>query len=270
MPELPEIRNLARQANRVLRGLEVREVEVRQPKCLNLPVPHLRKIVEGKTVGRVSARGKWLTARLEPDAWLLLSLGMGGDLLYHRPDMKPPDAYQVRMAFADGSNLTVRFWWFGYFHAATDATLPAHKMTATLGVDPLDKRAFTFERFDALLGRRTVALKAFLLDQKQIAGIGNVYAQDTLFQARLHPARRVADLSADERRRLHRAIIEHLSEATKLGGLRYEKDLFGKSGRFEHFLVGYREGQPCPACGTAIAKIKTGSTASYICPQCQR
>jgi formamidopyrimidine-DNA glycosylase len=269
MPELPEIRNLARQADRKLRGLVVRSVEVRQPKCVNMPVPAFRRLVTGKTFGRSSARGKWLLVRLEPGAWLLISLGMGGDLLYHAPGAKRPDTYQVSLDFADGSALTARFWWFGHFHAATDEARAAHRMTANLGLDPLSKREFTFERFDELLGRRRTRVKSFLLDQKQIAGIGNVYVQDILFRAGLHPNRSLADLTEDQRRALHGAIVEHLGEAAALGGLKYEKDLFGRPGRFETFQVGYREGQPCPSCGTTIVKIKTGSTASYVCPACQ-
>jgi formamidopyrimidine-DNA glycosylase len=266
MPELPEIRHLARQADRKLRGLVVRSVEVRQPKCLNMPVAAFRRLVTGKTLGGSSARGKWLFVRLEPGAWLLISLGMGGDLLYHAPGAQRPDTYQVALEFADGSALTARFWWFGYFHAATDETRAEHGMTASLGLDPLSKREFTFERFDELLGRRKARVKSCLLDQKQIAGIGNVYVQDILFRAGLHPDRSLAHLTEDQRRALHGAIVDHLGEATALGGLKYEKDLFG---RFETFQAGYREGQPCPSCGTTIVKIKTGSTASYICPRCQ-
>jgi len=246
MPELPEIRNLARQMNRALRGREVRAVEVRQPKCLNVLATRFRKLVVGRTVGPVSSRGKWAFVRLEPDARLLVNLGMGGDLLYLRPGKPLPEVYQVRLDFTDDSVLTARFWWFGYVHAVTEAQAAEHRMTAGLGLDPLSRREFTFERFDQLLGRRNAAIKPFLLDQKQIARI-----------------------TPEERRALHTAIGECLRHATALGGLRYEKDLFGGAGRFEQFEVGYREGQPCPACGTTIAKIRTGSTASYICPTCQ-
>jgi formamidopyrimidine-DNA glycosylase len=255
---------------RKLRGRRVSKAEVRQPKCLNVPVARFRKLVEGKEIGPVTSRGKWIFVRLEPAAWLLLNLGMGGDLLYHEREVPEGEGYQVRLSFEDGASLTVRFWWFGYVHAADDAALAKHGMTATLGLDPLSKREFSYERFADLLGERRGNVKAFLLDQKQIAGIGNVYIQDILFRAGLHPNRKVADIPPEERRRLHAAIVENLREATALGGLRYEKDLFGRSGRFDHFLVGYREGKPCPTCGTTIEKIRTGSTASFVCGKCQR
>lgn len=267
MPELPEIYSLAKQMNEVLVGKRVAAVEVRQPKCLNLPVRTFESLVVGKTVEAVSARGKWVFMRLDPDAHFLLSLGMGGDALYHQPRAALPEKYQVVFRFADESALSLGFFWFGYAHAVSD--LRTHKMTASLGLDPLD-RGFTYERFCELLERRKGAIKPVLMDQTKIAGIGNVYIQDILFRARLHPNRKIPAITEQERRALFEAIGESLRAATELGGLQYERDLFGRYGRFKDFLVGYREGQPCPECGTAIEKIKTGSTASFICPKCQR
>jgi formamidopyrimidine-DNA glycosylase len=269
MPELPEIHNLARQMRRKLRGLQINAVEVRQPKCLNVSVPKFRRLVEGKTVGAVSSRGKWVFVRLEPDAWLLLSLGMGGDVLYHKPGAELPDTYQARLSFADGSDLTVRFWWFGYIHAVGGEELSEHKMTASLGIDPLDRKEFSRDRFLELLGGRRGAIKSFLLNQKHVAGIGNVYVQDILFRAGLHPNRKIPDLTAQEREKLYAAIADHLAESAARGGLRYERDLFGRPGRFDDFQIAYREGQACPDCGATVEKIRVGSTASYICPSCQ-
>jgi formamidopyrimidine-DNA glycosylase len=269
MPELPEIHNLAKQMNRKLRGLMIGSAEVVQRKCLNMPPARFSKMVCGKVVGPVSSRGKWIFAKVEPDAWVLLSLGMGGDAFYHKPGEALPERYQVAFRFTDGSELTIRFWWFGYVHAATDGQLPDHPMTASLGLNPLSKREFTYERFLQLLEGRKGAVKPFLLDQKHIAGIGNVYVQDILFRAGLHPNRRIPEISPDEKGKLYAAIIEHVGEAARLRGLAYEKDLFGRPGRFKEFAVGYREGQECPQCGTTIEKIRTGTTASYICPACQ-
>ena len=269
MPELPEICNLAKQMHRKLRGLEIASIEVAQEKCLNIPAARFERLVTGKAIGSVTYRGKWVLARLEPGAHLMLNLGMGGDCFYHKPGADLPEKYQVAFRFTDGSALSLRFWWFGYVHAATDEDLADHKMTATLGLDPLGKRQFTLEAFLELLGNRRGGIKALLMDQKHVAGIGNVYIQDILFRAGLHPLRKIPDISPEEREKLHAAIVEHLTEAASLGGLRYEKDLYGKSGRWDAFEVGYKEGEPCPACGTIIEKVKTGSTASYVCASCQ-
>ncbi len=269
MPELPEIHNLAKQMDRTLRGLRIDAATIHQEKCLNLPVDEFESLTVGRTVGRSARRGKWVLTELTPGTRLLCNLGMGGDAFYHRPGEPLPEKYQVALRFEGGSALSLRFWWFGYVHAVAEEALEQHKMTATLGVDPLSKREFSLARFRELLRGRRGALKQFLLDQGNVAGIGNVYIQDSLFLAGLHPKRPIPSLTDPEIERLHGALVRHLKETTALGGLRWEKDLFGRPGRFETFLVGYREGESCPTCGATIEKIKTGSTSSVSCPRCQ-
>jgi formamidopyrimidine-DNA glycosylase len=270
MPELPEIENLAHQMLRQLKGKRIIGLDVTQPRCLNVPVKKFRRIV-GKTVEGTSARGKWLFMNLHPDDNLLLNLGMGGDLLYHRSNNTLPKKYQLRLTFHDKSELTATFSWFGYIHLASSKDLHKHKMTSRLGISPVD-REFTVRKLASLLSGRRGAIKSFLLDQKNVAGIGNVYVQDILFKARLHPLRLIQTLTESDINALHRSIREVLSLSIGLGGLKYERDLHGRYGRYgpEHYLVAYKTGEPCPVCKTTIAKIRTGSTASYLCPECQR
>jgi len=140
-------------------------------------------------------------------------------------------------------------------------------MVGKLGPNAID---LSLEEFRGLLKGRRGATKTFLLDQGRIAGIGNVYIQDPLFKAKVHPLRPIQTLSDDEVAALWRAIRETLQESIDTGGAPFELNLYGQNGGWSaSFLVGYREGQPCPECGTAVVKIKTGSTASYICPSCQ-
>lgn len=252
-----------------LRGKRIAEVEVRQEKCLNVPLKRFRSLMIGKTIGEVTSRGKWVFAKAEPDAYFLLNLGMGGEALYHKPGEAAPEKYQVKLDFDDGSALSIMFWWFGYAHAVKAGELRSHTMTASLGLSPMDDGEFTYEAFSAILDGKKGAIKPVLMDQTKIAGIGNVYIQDILFRAKLHPNRKVPQISEDGRKLLYRVIKKNLREAVRLGGLIYEKDLYGKPGRFKDYLVGYKEGQPCPECGTRIEKIKTGSTATFICPSCQ-
>lgn len=268
MPELPEICNLAQQMNIELPGKRISSVDIRQEKCLNVPTADFTTLVTGKTVGTITSRGKWIFMNLDPDTTFLLSLGMGGDALLHKPGEPLPEKYQIALEFDDGFHLSIAFWWFGYAHAVLDSELADHKMTASLGLNPLDIE-FTFEAFDALLNAKKGGIKSVLIDQKNIAGIGNVYIQDILFAARLHPNRKTNTITSKERHTLFNAIRANLQHATELGGLKYEKDLYGQPGRFGDFLVGYKENQPCPTCGTSIQKIKTGSTATFICPSCQ-
>jgi len=270
MPELPEIANLAGQMAAELAGKRLTGPEVVQEKCLNVAGAEFRALVEDKTIAAVRARGKWIFVSLHPATTLLLNLGMGGELLYHPAGAALPEKFQARFAFSDGTALTAAFSWFGYVHTVRAADLATHKMTASLGLSPLDVQDYTYANFlDRMRGRKG-AIKPWLLDQKNIAGIGNVYVQDILFRTRLHPDRKIPELDETERQTLFRVIRENLVQATELGGLVYEKDLYGQPGRFKDFLVGYREGKPCPVCGTAVEKIRTGSTASYICPMCQQ
>lgn len=141
-------------------------------------------------------------------------------------------------------------------------------MTDALGADPLAED-FTFERFGSLLGSRKTPIKTLLLKQDCIAGIGNYYIQDMLFLARVHPLKPVVLLDHDEKSRIYVAMRAYLQEALELGGAWYENGLDDKPGGFKQMLIGYREGKPCPVCGTAIRKIKTGSTGGFVCPTCQ-
>jgi len=271
VPELPEIVNLARQMTKRLQKKRISRVELKQPKCLNMSPDRLRRRIVKKTVGATRAHGKWLLTQLEPRENLLLNLGMGGDLRYHRNSGTVPEKRQLRIAFYDDTELTASFWWFGYIHVASDDELPRHKMTSKLGISPVEDD-FTVEKLGSLLSGRRGAIKSYLLDQKNIAGIGNVYVQDILFRARLHPLHQIQTLNESDIQALHQSIRDVLNESIKLGGLRYEKDLYGRRGRYgyEHCMVAYKPGEPCPVCRTKVRKIRTGTTTSYICPSCQR
>ncbi len=270
MPELPEVAHLARQMDSELRGRTVASVDIVQPKCLNVLPSEFQRLTVGGTVAKVTSRGKWVFMTLDPGSTFLLSLGMGGEALVHAKGEPLPGNRQVAFRFGDGSALSLHFWWFGYAHAVLTAKLSLHTMTARLGPNPLNDAEFTWPAFDHLLdARKRRAIKTVLMDQKSVAGIGNVYIQDILFAARLHPLRKAGDVSSAERQALYGAIRSQLRHALELGGLAYEKDLYNRPGGFKDFLVGYREGKPCPACGTAVQKSKTGSTASFICPTCQ-
>ena len=196
------------------------------------------------------------------DGWLLLCLGMGGEILLTDRD-RLPEKYRLIFDFRDGASLAVNFWWFGYAHYAAD--LADHKMTASLGPDALD---LSLDQFRALLDGRKGAIKTFLLDQKRIAGIGNVYVQDPLFKARIHPLRKIDSLSDAEIAALWTALRETMQQSIDQGGSAWEQNLYGVKGqwdqRFMHIL--HLEGQPCPVCGTTIENIETGPTSWLSMP----
>jgi len=266
MPELPEIANLAHQMQAELVGKTIAGIEVLQPKCLNVPEADFVAALAGAKVCAVTYRGKWLRVETT-QGWLFVSLGMGGEtLLVTRETL--PEKHRLLFDFDDGTTLSINFWWFGYAHYAPLDDVASHKMTAKLGPNALE---VTADDLRALFKGRRGRVKSFLLDQSKIAGIGNFYIHDILFAARLHPLRTINTLTDTEIDALACAIHTNLRGALDRGGASYEVDLHGQNGTYtmEDVVIGYKEGKPCPVCSTEIEKIKTGSTSSFICPQCQ-
>jgi formamidopyrimidine-DNA glycosylase len=264
MPELPEIAAFARDMQKELVGRTISGMEVLQPKCLNVPEETFRSALAGARILAMEAHGKWLQVNVTA-GWLLLNLGMGGEILLTDRDHLP-EKVRLIFDFADGQCLAVNFWWFGSAHYVKE--LADHPQVSALGPDFMSLR---LDDFRELLRGRRGGIKAFLLDQKRMAGIGNVYVQDPLFKAGIHPLRTIDTLREEEIEALYRAIQETLQESIDHGGAAYELNLYGEKGGWDSsfLLVAYREGEPCPNCGTAVQKIKTGSTSTHICPQCQ-
>ena len=266
MPEYPEIYARTQEMKAALVGKSIQSIEVLQPKSLNIPKEDFTRSLTGAKIVDISQRGKWIFVETT-QAWLLLNLGMGGEILLVTPETLP-EKYRLRFDFEDGTSLAINFWWFGYAHCVGLEDLEQHAPTAKLGPNVLE---LSHEDWYRLLGGQRKAVKTFLLDQSNVAGIGNAYIHDILFLARLHPQRKLNTLSSADVDALIQAVHDRLQPAVDKGGAFYEVNLFGEKGGFlmEDILIGYREGQPCPNCGTAIEKIKTGSTSSFICPNCQ-
>lgn len=263
MPELPEIVVCARDMQKELVGRIITKIEVFQPKCLNIPEEEFRAVLSGARILGVAPHGKWLKVQTTR-GWLLLNLGMGGEiLLTDRAHL--PEKYRLILDLDDGAALVINFWWFGYAHYADD---PArHPMVGKLGPHALD---LSQEEFRGLLKGRRGTIKAFLLDQDRIAGIGNVYVQTPLWRAKIHPLRPIPTLSEAEITALWQALCDVLQGSIDAGGAPFELNLYGQKGGWDDpYLFHWEEGAPCPACGTRLAKIRTGSTGSYICPGCQ-
>ncbi len=266
MPELPEVASRAKEMQKLLVGKTICDIEFLQPKCLNVPPVKFRNAMKGAELLETTYHGKWLFTRTTK-GHLLINLGMGGDMLLVDAD-EIPEKRQAVFYFDDGTALSIRFWWFGYVHYAADGKLGSHKMSAKLGPNAVD---ISKDEFRELLRGRRGAVKSFLLDQDKIAGIGNAYAHDILFLAGLHPQRKLDTLTEDEVDGLWQAIRDGLLPSLRKRGAWYERDLKGRRGRFkmDDILVGYREGKPCPTCGTKVVKLKTGSNSTFICPKCQ-
>jgi formamidopyrimidine-DNA glycosylase len=196
--------------------------------------------------------------------WLLLNLGMGGEiLLTDRAHL--PEKYRLIFDLDDGAALAVNFWWFGFSHFVAD---PAdHPMVGKLGIHALD---LSLDEFRALLSGRRGAIKNVLLDQDRVAGIGNVYVQTPLWKAKIHPLRPIPTLTDGEVAALWQALRDVLQGSIDAGGAPFELNLYGQKGGWDDpYLFHWKESAPCQVCGTPLAKIRTGSTGSYICPGCQ-
>lgn len=265
MPELPEIMNLAEQIRATFSGKRFAAVDVVQPKCLNMEPEAFAEALPGARWLNCRAQGKWLVNELDR-GWLLINLGMGGELLYHDSPTLAPPKYRMLFSFADGTALSVSFWWFGYVHWVE--TLAAHKMLGRVGRNALDLGQAAFS---TLCQGRRGGVKNFLLRQQPIAGIGNMYIHDILFLAKLHPLRAMDTLSVQEQMALLNGMQRVLGASLAKGGSFWEQDLFGRHGGYTKadMFIAYREGEPCPICGSLIRKIETGSNSGYICPHCQ-
>jgi formamidopyrimidine-DNA glycosylase len=276
MPELPEVETLRRQLAPKLVGRTIVRVEVLDSLwCAPRPPAELEGELRGRRVEGLERRGKYLIAALEPNRFLVIHLRMTGNLLWVKAGEDAPGRrhLRLRLALDSGERLLfvdMRRFGTGIVLEGRDAL--ERYLGERLGPEPLDP-AFTAEVLrQQALGRRA-PVKAFLLDQGRIAGIGNIYADEALFRARIHPLRRAGRLRRPELERLREGIVAALGAGIEASGASIDRyrHLNGESGEMqERFLVHLREGEPCPRCGTTIVKLRAAGRGTYVCPRCQR
>lgn len=271
MAEYPELSQLVEQMNREIAGKTIDEVEISQEKCLNVSLEEYKNRVQGKNIIAVKGLGKWIRLELEHAENIMLSLGMGGDVLYYTFDGLPADNYQLRVKLDNGNGFTCRFWWFGYIHLFTNTELEKEKKFTKIGMAP-DEPSFLFEYFYESLHKKRSRIKNAILSQSIVSGIGNAYIHDILFESGLHPNALCNQIPLDSYKKLYEVMKSQMKLIKQKKGLSYEKDFYGKCGKYDAscFLIAYKEGGKCPNCNSTIEKIKTGSTSSYICPSCQK
>ncbi len=269
MPELPEVETIARMLAPRLSGRTIRQVEVAWSRTIATPtVEGFCEQLPGATIGAVQRRGKYLIFVLQPQAYLLTHLRMTGRYLL---DPQPlPGHWRVLFRFEDeGTLVFVDPRKFGRLSLVTDLDAAL----AALGPEPLTSQ-FTVEQLQRCLANRTGPLKAVLLDQRCVAGLGNIYVSEALWQARLDPRRAAATLTSAEVLRLHEAIQQVLGAAIQDGGTSLDDRQYvfpdGGTGRHQLTLAVYgRAGAPCPRCGVPIQRERIAQRSSYFCPRCQ-
>jgi formamidopyrimidine-DNA glycosylase len=272
MPELPEVETIRRQLAPVVEGRELSALEILDARwCLPLAPEALREALEGRRVQRLGRRGKYLVWELEDEAFLLMHLRMTGVVLLD----PPPDAPYVRVRFElDGGAHELRFCdprRFGTGELALGADARDAFFASRLGVEPLGEE-LTGEALRRLARGRRAPVKAFLLDQRRVAGVGNIYADEALFRARIHPLRPAGSLRRAQYDALAAAVRDALSAGLAAGGATIDdfRHADGVSGAFQHeFLVHRRRGEPCPQCGGEVVKFVAAGRGTYACETCQ-
>lgn len=269
MAELPEISKITDQMNKELVGKIFAQIIVNQPKCLNMSCEEIKHNCIGFKISKVTHIGKWICVTLDNSYYILISLGMGGDILYRKciSDVKH-EKYQIAVHFADDSGFTIRFYWFGKFHFTKE--LEVHGETKNIAPSPFDA-SFSYESFYKIFQKRRKSVKSLLLDQTLISGIGNMYIHDILFLARLHPSSKANYLQDNEIKNLYDSMMHILNVSKSKGAFAYEKDFYGNHGAYnkDDFIIAYREDEDCPSCRGKIEKVKIGNASSYICNNCQ-
>jgi formamidopyrimidine-DNA glycosylase len=270
MPELPEVETIARQLRSgdsvrpALPGLVIEAVTIRWPRHIAVPAAErFRGEILGRAIRDVDRRGKYLVFPLDRGT-LLIHLKMSGDLALY-PAVEPAGPYDHTVFHLSGG-WDLRFGDARKFGKVFLLDDPA-ALLGQLGPEPLSP-AFTAVDLGRRLRRHARALKPLLLDQSFLAGVGNIYADEALHRARLHPLRRSDSLNEDEVRRLWRGLRAALRSGLRHNGASI--DWVYRGGEFQnHFRVYQREGEPCPLCGTAVRRIVVGQRGTHYCPKCQ-
>ncbi|MBC5822217.1 MAG: bifunctional DNA-formamidopyrimidine glycosylase/DNA-(apurinic or apyrimidinic site) lyase [Candidatus Eremiobacteraeota bacterium] len=269
MPELPEVETIARGLANAITGKTIESATVLRPVVYPEPVRFGKEIV-GERIAAVGRRGKFVVLSLGSGRRLVVHLRMTGRLIVQRAEATDSEPYtNVVLGFRDRTRLCfadVRR--FGRMRLVE----PEEEWASDVGLEPLS-RAFSFERFSSLLDGRPTPIKVFLLDQRRIAGLGNIYACEALWDARIRPSRPAGTLSKPARKRLHISIQSVLRRAIELRGTSIDDyvDAQGRRGGFQNVLSVYgRDGGACTRCKSPIKRTVLAQRGTWWCRTCQK
>jgi formamidopyrimidine-DNA glycosylase len=273
MPELPEVETVRSQIAPALEGRELVRVEILDPRLTRPADPEaVASRLHGERVESVERRGKYVVVRFESGSVLLIHLRMTGSLIYVPGGVTGHDSHRRAVVTLDNeSDVVYRdVRRFGTWLVLEPDEVEPY-LAARLGSEPLE-RPFTARVLAARLAGRRAPVKAAILDQRTVAGLGNIYADEALWRARIHPLRPAGSLTEPEVRRLHRGIRRALEAGIARQGatLRDYRRPDGRPGSMQkEFKVYGRDGEPCPRCRTTIAKTRAGGRGTWFCPGCQ-
>ena len=275
MPELPEVETIRRQLAPAVEGRVLERMEVLDARwCEPAPPEEVADAVRGRRIERLSRRGKYLIWELEDEVYVAMHLRMTGNLLVVPADDDPPERphLRVRLVLDDGARvLFVDVRRFGTGIVLLGEAALEEYFSSRLGVEPLSPD-FTAEALRELARGRRAPVKAFLLSQERVAGVGNIYADEALFRARIHPLRPVGTLKRGQIVALRDAVVESLEAGIDAKGASIDdfRHTDGAQGSFQdRFLIHLREGEPCVRCGNTVKKMRAAGRGTYVCERCQ-
>ena len=270
MPELPEVETIVRDLRRMVTSATIQKVDIIRPDLIAGEPDRFAQALAGRRIEEVTRRAKNIVARVGGER-LIINLGMTGRVLVQEADVAEPNHLGVRFGLADGRRILYQdVRRFGYLEVLPEADWEMR--AAALGFEPLSPE-FDSQTLHRLTRASRVAIKTWLMDQRRVVGVGNIYASEALFRARISPRKAARRLTKGETERLHLAIREVLEEAINFRGttLLDYRDAAGGRGDFSRRLRVYdRSGEPCVTCGTAIRRIVQGGRSTFYCPECQR
>lgn len=269
MPELPETTVISEDIRELAAGKRVLRAAVFRPDVTNVPIEEFGEKLVGRKLLGTGRRGKIIVLDFGEVAGVI-HLFISGRVL-RLPEWRTPDRMNTAvLEFEEGMVIAFTRLWLGYFNLYKPEEVEKHLLISRLGPDPLSDE-FTVDCLSQTF-RRKAAIKGLLLDQSVVAGLGNIYVDEVLFAAGVHPARRADTLTPEETLRIHEATRDILSRAIALRGTTFDSyhDAFGETGKFQDQLQVYaRTGESCPLCGTEISKLKVAGRGTHVCLACQ-
>ena len=271
MPELPEVETIVRNLSPKLKGLRVESFKIFLPTILRTGNTFLLRKLRGKSVTEVRRRGKIILIELEDNLCLLFHLKMTGSLLFC-PRKDPYDKHVHFLLLFKGQKKELRFRdvrKFGFISCLPSSDIHLSEELRNLGPEPLE---MSYSCFEEILKKRKARIKCLLLDQHFIAGIGNIYADEILFEAKIHPMTSASLLKKKDKERLWKAMREVLQKAIEKKGSSIQdyRDDEGRLGAFQNLHQAYgREGLPCSRCGEKIERLRLSGRSSFFCSHCQ-
>ena len=269
MPELPEVTVISGDVASLAGGRKVLRAAVFRPDVTNVEPEEFTRSLVGRTLQGTGRRGK-ITLLDFGEVVGVVHLVISGRVLRLDGWREPDKIHTAVLEFEDGVVLAFSRLWLGYFDLYEPAEVDGHPLISRLGPDPFSEN-FTPEYLEKAFEKRA-SVKGLLLDQSVVAGLGNIYVDEVLFAAGVHPARKADTLGQEEIEAVHAATRDILRRAIELRGTTFDSyhDAFGENGKFQHQLkVFARAGKPCPVCGAEIAKSRVAGRGTHTCPVCQ-